>query len=146
MKKTHVVPATKELITRFLSLPLRQQDINEHVILSGRRVQDTLTEVDLEQTRMCLSPTGEPIAVWGLAGEYAWLLATTKAEQFALSIQRHWKTELARLALWLGPDRPLWALNLKSTTNRRWHEALGFKVHFEDDLTVLYRRDFEWVS
>lgn len=145
MTRTTVVPATRELITQLLKSPLRQQDVNEHVLLSGQRVEDSLAEVDLQYTRICLDPKGKPIAVWGLGGGYAWLLATVEAEQYALSIQRHWKKELAFMALWLGPGAPLWAINLVATTNRRWHEALGFVVHYEDALTVLYRRDFSWV-
>lgn len=145
MNKTTVVPATRELIDDFLLRPIRQQDINEHVLLSGQRVQDSLKDVDLKFTRVCLSPNGWPIAVWGLAGEYVWLLAAVVAEPYARSIQRHWKRELEVLANWRGPDLPIFALNIKSTSDRRWHEALGFVVHYEDDFTILYRRDFEWV-
>lgn len=146
MTKTTVTQATKELIREFLSRRLRQQDVNEHVLLSGQRVQDSLEGIDLTKTRVCLGPDGSPLVLWGLAEEYAWLIATEEAEHYALSIQRHWKKELSLLAMWLGPGRPLWALTLRHTTNRRWHQALGFEVHHEDHNVVLYRRDFEWVS
>lgn len=144
--KTTVLQATPSLMDAFGVRPdWRQQDVNEFVLLSGQRVEDSLKDVDLKLTRVCVDENGQPLALWGLAGSYAWLIATRKAERYARAIQKHWKAELSRMAMWLGPGSPLFALNLKVTTNRRWHEALGFKVEHEDELVVLYRRDFSWV-
>lgn len=135
----------------FLKQPLRQEDVNEWVFLSGMRIADIFkaTQGELGYSRAFLDDAGVPQCLWGLRDNLGWLIATQRASVcHGKAIQRHWRSEFIQMARKLDGG-PLYAMRLNETdAGREWHLRLGFTVYSEGwthaGHLTLYERKFQW--
>ncbi len=123
---------------------IRQSDIDETVMITGKRVEDALYQGLNKGLHMetFADDTYTPLALWGTfedEGElFGWFIATEEAQRRGKEMHRQFKDVLADY------KRTVWALTARMDLDK-WHRKLGFKLVTTATHGVIpvkiYRRD-----
>lgn len=133
-----VVDATREHAEDFLTRPIRQADLDEWFLGTGRRyIEDSLMEVwdnkQLLTRARALLYEDRCIALWGShvhpdvsQNGTVWLIASQEAERRGRSIHRLWRGEIAGMHRFSGTTLRALA-HASNHLHLHWLEVVGFK-------------------
>lgn len=123
-----VVPLTNQLV-REMAPRVRLEDYMEWMAGCGLAPHEVLTKCEALQYARCALRDGEPLMYWGAdEGGNLWMVASTKAQKFQLSLHRALvPEEFNGLIEAAGGPRVAfcWA-DSRNTVHHRWLAWLGF--------------------